>query len=161
MARPDPASARLLAGAAVLSLAAVVIALVSQYGFGMEPCPWCVLERAIFIAIAIVALLGMALRGAGRRLFAGLGVLLALCGVAATLWQHFQASHSESCALTLADKIMSRTLHLDSLLPQVFEARASCADAAVSLLGISYDLWALGVFVVVGLMALSALRRRA
>lgn len=159
MARPDPASARLLIGAAGLSLAAVVAALVSQYGFGMEPCPWCVLERAIFLAIAILSVLGLALRGVARGLFAGLSVLLALCGVAATLWQHFEASHSQSCALTLADKIMSRTLHLDSLLPSVFEARASCADAAVSLLGISYDLWALGGFVVAGLMAFSAMRR--
>ena len=161
MARPDPASARFLTAAAVLSLGAVGAALVSQYGFGMEPCPWCVLERAIFVCIAVAALIGLALRGAGRRVFAGLGLLLSLCGVASALWQHFQAAHSQSCALTLADRIVSRTLHLDSLLPSVFEARASCADAAVTLLGIQYDLWALGAFVVTALLTLSVLRRRA
>ena len=29
-----------------------------------------------------------------------------------------------------------------ALLPAVFEARASCADAAVSLLGVPYAFWA-------------------
>ena len=51
-------------------------------------------------------------------------------------------------------------LGLDSLWPDVFSARASCADAAVSLLGISYDLLSLALFLAVGLALLTLLRRR-
>ncbi|MBS0446201.1 MAG: disulfide bond formation protein B [Proteobacteria bacterium] len=159
MARRSPAAGRLLVGLALAALGAVGIALASQYGFGMEPCPWCVLQRAIFVSVAIACLIAAALRGLGRRVFSGLGLLLALCGIAAALWQHFQAAASASCSLTLADRIMSRTLHLDALLPSVFEARASCADAAVSLLGVPYDFWSAAMFVLLAIGAWRAAAR--
>ena len=65
--------------------------------------------------------------------------------MAAALWQHFVAAVSSSCNLTLADRIVSG-LRLDGLLPEVFEARASCADATVQLLGLPYEFWSLGLF---------------
>ena len=146
---------------ALACLAAVGVALVSQHVFDMQPCPWCVLQRVIFLAIALACILGLLWRGAsGRRVGAGLGLLLAMAGAAAALWQHFQAAASASCRLTLADKIVSGVLQLDSLWPDVFAARASCADAAVSLMGIPYDLWSLALFVGVGAGLLMVLRQR-
>lgn len=151
----------MLAAVALLCVAAVGAALVSQYRFDMQPCPWCVLQRVIYLAIALACGIGLLWRNAtGRRVAAGLGLLLALAGVAAALWQHFQAAASASCKQTLADKIVSGWLQLDSLWPDVFSARASCADAAVSLLGISYDLWSLALFAAVGLALLAVLRQR-
>ena len=148
-----------LAGVALACLAAVGAALVSQHAFGMQPCPWCVLQRVIFLAIALACGLGLAWRsGAGRRVGAGLALLLALGGVAAALWQHFQAAASASCNLTLADKIVSRWLQLDALAPDVFEARASCADAAVDLLGVPYDFWSLALFVAIAVVLVRLLR---
>ena len=152
--------ARWFGFAGLAALAAVGVALVSQHVFGMQPCPWCVLQRVIFLAIAIVCLVGYAWRAAPGRFLAGtLGFLLALCGIAAALWQHFQAAASASCNLTLADKIVSGWLGLDSLWPDVFSARASCADAAVSLLGIPYDFWSLAMYVLLALMISRAARR--
>ena len=72
----------------------------------------------------------------------------------------FVAAKSASCNLTLADRIMSAT-QLDRLLPDVFEARASCADAAVSLLGVPYAIWAALAFVVCAIVLLGILRRSA
>ena len=69
-------------------------------------------------------------------------------GVAAVLWQHFVAAASTSCNLTLADRLMNGS-GLPALLPEVFEARATCADAAVSLLGLPYEFWGLAVFVAI------------
>ena len=152
---------RRFAGVAIACLAAVGAALVSQHVFGMQPCPWCVLQRVIFLAIALACGLGLLWRSAaGRVLAGGLGLLLALGGIAAALWQHFQAAASASCNLTLADKIVSGWLGLDSLWPDVFSARASCADAAVSLLGVPYDFWSLALFVAVAFTLLRTLRRR-
>jgi len=140
---------------ALICIAAVAAALLSQHGFGMEPCPWCVLQRTIFLAIAAVCVIGMLLRGAAARAgAAGLVLLLALGGIAAALWQHFYAAASASCNLTLADKILN-ALQLPSLLPDVFSPRATCADAAVNLLGIPYDFWSLGLFVLLGVIALT------
>ena len=155
-------SARLFAGVGIACLAGVGAALISQHGFGMQPCPWCVLQRVILLAIALACLIGLLWRGAaGRTLAGGLGLLLALGGVAAALWQHFQAAASASCNLTLADKIVSAWLGLDSLWPDVFSARASCAEAAVKLLGVPYDFWSLALFAIVGLGLLRTLSRSA
>ena len=149
-------STRLLAGVAVVCLAAVGVALITQHMFDMQPCPWCVLQRLIFLAIALACVIGLVWRSvAGQMLAGSLGVVLALCGAAAALWQHFKAAASASCNLTLADKIVSGWLQLDELLPAVFSPRASCADAAVNLLGVPYDFWSLGLFV---LMAIALMR---
>ena len=152
-------STLLLGGGALLSVAAVGGALISQHRFGMEPCPWCVLQRVIFLAIALACLLGLALRQAqGRRVAAAVALLLALCGMAAALWQHFVAAASSSCNLTLAARIVGE-LRLDSLAPDVFSARASCMDAAVKLGGISYEFYSLALFIAIALCALRVLQR--
>jgi disulfide bond formation protein DsbB len=145
----------LLVAGAVIGIAAVGAALVSQHVFGMEPCPWCILQRLIFLAIALACLIGLAV----RRFGAALVMLLSLCGIAAALWQHFKAAASSSCAMTVADQIVIAT-KLDSLWPDVFLARASCADAAVSLFGIPYDFYSLALFVLMGVIGWLAWQRR-
>lgn len=145
---------------ALASFGALAAALVSQHVYGMDPCPWCVLQRLVFVAIGAFALLGLAWRGAtGRRLSATIALLLAVAGLAAALWQHFAAAKSASCNLTLADRIMNAT-GLNALIPEVFEARASCADAAVSLFGAPYDFWSAGLFIVIAVVAITVLLRR-
>ncbi|MCE2692396.1 MAG: disulfide bond formation protein B [Rubrivivax sp.] len=143
-----PAALLLLVAGA--SLTAIGAALVSQHVFDMQPCPWCVLQRAVFAAIALVALAGAwlprRLAKAGALLVTA---LLAAAGMAAALWQHLVAKSSSSCNLTLADRIISG-LQLDALAPEVFAPRASCADAAVNLLGLPYEFWSLGLFAALG-----------
>jgi len=144
-----------LAAMALLSLAAVAAALYTQHVWDMQPCPWCVLQRLIFVAIAAACLLGLALPRTGATLV----LVLAGSGVASALWQHFVAASSASCDLTLADRLMSAT-GLDGLWPEVFMAMASCADAKVDLAGLPYEFWSLGLFVALAAAALWLLRRR-
>jgi len=154
-----PGNGPLFALVALGSFAAVAAALVSQHVYGMEPCPWCVLQRLMFVAIGAFALLGLVWRGpAGTRVAGTFALMLAAGGLAAALWQHFVAAQSASCNLTLADKIVNAT-GLNAMLPGVFEARASCADAAVSLLGLPYAMWSGVLFAVIGVMMVAALRR--
>lgn len=136
----------------------VALALVAQHRFGMEPCPWCILQRILFIALAAVSLLAAALPQAwGRRLLSALAIPLAGGGVAAALWQHFVAAKSSSCALTFADKVIG-FLGVDTRWPEWFEVRANCADAAASILGVPFEFWALALFVVAaGVLLFSAL----
>jgi protein dithiol:quinone oxidoreductase len=146
----------LLVAAAVLSFAAVGLALVSQHAFDMQPCPWCVLQRLIFVVIGVVCLVALAAPRAGGAVV----LLLCVCGIAAALWQHFVAASSDSCDLTLAERIVS-ALGLDGLAPEVFQARASCAEAAVSMLGVPYEFYSLALFVVLAALAWRVLARRA
>jgi len=148
------AARRWLLAIALLSLAAVAAAVATQVMWDMLPCPRCVLQRLIFTTIAAVALLGLAWPRGGA---VGVG-LLAGCGVAAALWQHFVAASSASCDLTLADRIMAAT-GLDARFPDVFMAMASCADAKVDLAGLPYEAWSLMGFVLVAAGAVIAWRR--
>ena len=152
-----PQRTTLLLGMAVISLGAVAVALWTQHAMGMEPCPWCVLQRLIFVAIALVVLPARVWRrGFVQFTSALLALALALSGVAAALWQHFVAAASASCNLTLADRIVGG-LTLDEHWPEVFMATASCADAKVNLLGLPYEAWSLGLFVLIGVLAVRLL----
>ena len=143
-----------LLGIAGAALGAVATALVGQHGFDMQPCPWCALQRLIYVAIAIVALIGLAWRSpAAARALPLLLLLLCSFGIAAALWQHFVAAATDSCNLTLADRVLS-TLHLDVLLPAVFQPRASCADAAVDVLGVPFEFWSVAMFAFIEAAAL-------
>ncbi len=131
---------------AACCLGAVGAALVSQYAFDMQPCPWCILQRVQFLAIALVC--GVALmtqRVVPRLLFCVLALLLSLAGMATALWQHFVANNAFSCSLSLADRIISG-LALDQLMPAVLAPRAGCTDGRVELWGVSYELWSLTLF---------------
>ena len=148
---------QVLAIVAVLSFGALAAALVAQYVFDMQPCPWCVLQRLIFVVIRVLALVGAVTRGAVRRTATGLAIAAALSGIASALWQQFYAASENSCDLSLAERITT-ALHLDRLLPQVFIAYASCADAAVSILGIPFAIWSCAMFVLVALLLAWTLR---
>lgn len=145
---------------AAIGPGAVATALVTQHVFEMLPCAWCVLQRLIFVAIALVALPGALLASPRvRAASAALAGLLALGGIAAALWQHFVAASSTSCDLTLADRIVGGT-GLDQLLPGVFAAWASCADAAATLFAVPYEFYSLTLFVLIAALAATLLIRR-
>ena len=148
---------QVLVAVGLLSFAAVGLAAIAQYAFDMQPCPWCVLQRFIYIVVGVLALVAAALPGLGRRLFIVLALLGSLCGLASALWQQLHAVNEASCAMTLADRIMTG-LHLDSLLPQLFTAYASCADAAVSVLGIPFAVWSCLLYAILALLLLWSLR---
>lgn len=139
-------------------LIAVVGALVAQHGFDMQPCPWCILQRLIFVLIALVALVGAVPRSyLARTVAATLVILLSLAGGASAVWQNVVAAKSASCNLTLADKILS-ALRLNTTLPDVFEPRASCADAAVRLLGVPFEFWSLALFALLAVASILSMR---
>lgn len=156
-AMPSPRLSRraVLFGIAVASFAAVALALVSQHVYDMQPCPWCALQRLIFVGIGLVALLGLAWNGTllARRAVPLLLLLLCGCGIASALWQHFVAAASASCNLTLADRVLSAS-QLDQWLPEVFQPRATCADAAVDLIGVPYEFWSLALYLLIEAAAL-------
>jgi disulfide bond formation protein DsbB len=145
---------------ALMSFGAVGIALYTQHKLDMQPCPWCVLQRLVFVAIGAWALLGALLPARLWRQLVAIAVsLLAACGMAAALWQHFVAKASASCNLTFADKVMNAT-GLNERFPEVFAAYASCADAAVNLAGIPYEFYSLALFVLIDAIALMSFIRR-
>lgn len=150
-----------LALVALVALAAVGGALAAQHLLGMQPCPWCIFQRVLYLAIAVVALPGWLLRAPAATLAATLGVLaLALGGVAAAVFQHQVASRDASCAFTLADRFLSAT-GLETAVPWLFQVTATCLDAAqYRLLGLPFEVGSGLLFAVLAVAALALLRYR-
>ena len=161
-ATPSKLPARALAGMAVASFGAVGIALIAQHQFGVKPCPWCVLQRALFLLIGALSLLGW-LASAKRVLRQSVLVLvLVLCaaGLTAAVFQHEVASQSASCAMGLADNIVT-VLNLEELWPSVFMITGNCADAAAyRLLGLPYEVWSGLLFAALAALGLWVLNQR-
>ena len=140
---PRPAAHRgLLALVAGLSLIGLAAALVSQHRFDMQPCAWCALQRLLLALAGLSAAVGLVAAPVAAGALSTVG---SIGGLAAALWQHFVAAQTVSCNLSLADRVLAWT-QLDALVPDVFQPRASCADAKVDLLGIPYELWSAGLF---------------
>ncbi len=132
----------------------VGLALLAQHRLGMEPCPWCILQRILFMVVAALSLVAAAMPAAAlRRLLSALILPFTLGGIAAALWQHFVAAKSSSCNLTFADHVIS-FFGLDTRWPEVFEVRANCADAAVSIAGVPFEFWSLALFALAGMVTL-------
>ena len=148
---------QVLLAVAVLALAAVAGALVSQHVFDMMPCAWCVFQRLLYVVIAAFAVAGAFSSGTVRRGAVGLGLLGAAAGIASAMYQQLHAVNQFSCGQSLADRIVAG-LHLDVTFPNVFMAFASCADAAVNLLGIPYAVWSAMMFTVLAIVLLWTLR---
>lgn len=158
--------ARALALICLLSFAAVAAALIAQHGFKVRPCPWCILQRLIFVVIGVVAGLGWLLQRFKPALLAGLTLvpLLALGGLVAAWYQHDVASQMESCNLTMADRIVGY-FGVDERFPKVFMVTASCAEAAAyRLLGLPYEIWSgalYGLLIALAVLAFQSSRRSA
>ena len=148
---------QVLAIVGVLALGSVALAALAQYAFDMQPCPWCVLQRFIYLVVGVLALLAAVLSNMPRRVAIGLALLGALCGIASALWQQLAAVNENSCDLSLAERITT-ALQLDRLLPQLFIAYASCADAAVNVLGIPFAVWSCAMFTILALLLAWTLR---
>lgn len=160
--QPSKLPARALALMAAASFAGVGIALVAQHQFAVKPCPWCVLQRAIFLLIGVLSLVGWAVHVKRALRQAVLVLVLVLCaaGLTAAVFQHEVASQTATCAMGLADNIVT-ALGLEELWPSVFMITANCAEAAAyRLLGLPYEVWSGLLFTALGALGLVVLTKR-
>ena len=136
---------------AVICLLAVTAALVFQHVFDYRPCPFCILQRLIFLAIATLCLVTASMRARRLRIALKL-VTVVLCGfgIFTALYQNEVASKMFSCNLSYADKILN-ALGVESLWPAMFQVTATCAEAAVKMFGVPFEFYSLAVFAFVGL----------
>jgi disulfide bond formation protein DsbB len=148
--------AQVLTLVALLAIGSLATALTAQYLFDMQPCPWCVLQRLIYIVVAVLALAGAFLRGRARQIAIALAFIGTLSGIASALWQHLVASHEDSCVLSLADRITTG-LHLDRLMPKVFIAFGGC-DQLKPMMGIPFAIWSCAMYVILALLLAWTLR---
>jgi len=149
----------LLLSVAVASFGLIGVALYLQHGLDMLPCPLCVIQRYLFIAIGVFALIGAYARK--PKALASLGLLAALGGLG-TAGKHLWvlAHPGLSCGIDPMETFLNK-IPTATYLPFLFKADGLCEDALAPWFGLSIPQWS---FLWFGLFTLTlgwALIRRA
>ncbi len=121
----------------------------------MPPCAWCILQRFIYLVIGIVALIGWFLPSAWSRFGAVIVSIISIGGAVAAWHQHAVASQILTCSFTFADRFIS-DYGLDTAAPWLFGVYATCADAAVEVLGVEYAVGSLVMFAIIFILSLGS-----
>lgn len=142
----------------------ILVALYLEHGMGLEPCPLCITQRIFVIAVGVVALLAFLHNPAvtGRRVYAVLGLLLAIIGgyfSGRQLWlQSLPPEQVPLCGPSLS--YMFEVFPFMDALSLLLQGDGNCAKVD-KLFGVSLALWTLLAFIALALVNLfQALRRR-
>ncbi len=148
----------LLLSIAFFCLLALAIALYLQHGHGMLPCPYCVIQRYLFLGVTVLALLGVAAHqpkiGAGVCLTLTLGGL----GVAAK-HLYVLANPGLSCGIDPKEAFLNK-LPTAEYIPTIFHADGLCEGATAAVLGLTVPQWTLAAWIVVAVSMVWILTRR-
>jgi len=135
----------------------ILYALYLQYYEYQNPCPLCLLQRVVYIALMVVFLLG-ALHGprrTGAVVYSTLLVLVSLIGAGIAgrhVWlQHLPKDKVPECGPGLG-YILDR-FPLVNALEKIFRGSGECAEAGWRLMGLSIAEWSLVWFVLLGAYA--------
>ena len=139
-------------------------ALFLQYVKHQDPCPLCMVQRVVFIALLIVFALA-ALHGprrTGERVYAALIALLSLsgAGVAARhIWiQHLPADQVPACGPGL--DYMLETMPMAEVLKELMHGSGECAAKGWTFFALGIPEWSLLCYLALGAWAvLIALRK--
>lgn len=144
----SPSRNHLFAIAAV-SIALVGAALYLQHARGMLPCPLCVIQRYLFLGIAIFSLIGAFAHKI--KLGAGLALLCALGGLGVVGKHLYVLAHPGfSCGIDPMETVLNR-VPTATLLPSVFRADGLCEAAQDTVFGLNVPQWSAVWFVLLTL----------
>ncbi|RZT05727.1 disulfide bond formation protein DsbB [Duganella sp. CF402] len=149
----------LLLSIAVAAFGLIGVALYLQHGLDMLPCPLCVIQRYLFIAIGVCALIGA--YSSKPKALATVGLLAAIGGLG-TAGKHLWvlAHPGLSCGIDPMETFLNK-IPTATYLPFLFKADGLCEDALAPWFGLSIPQWS---FLWFGLFTLAlgwALIRRA
>jgi disulfide bond formation protein DsbB len=154
-----PASRKILLLIAAVSLALVGAALYLQHAKEMLPCPLCIIQRYLFLGVAIFSLVGAFTNK--LKLWAGVALLSALGGLGVAGKHLYVIAHPGfSCGIDPMETVLNR-IPTATLLPYVFRADGLCEAALDNVLGLSVPQWSALWFVILGLSLVWVLARRA
>lgn len=119
-----------------------------QYGPGHQPCPLCILQRYVYMAIAAASLAAAAFgpKRLAAMITAGLLGLFAAIGAALAIWQVTKGDTMTSCNTDLVGQIVY-ALPMRAWWPEFLAAYGGCADKYPPIFGVSIPVWSLIWFV--------------
>jgi disulfide bond formation protein DsbB len=152
-------SRTLLLAIAAVSIALIGAALYLQHVQGLLPCPLCVIQRYLFIGIAIFSLIGAF---ANRiKAGAGLALLCALGGLGVVGKHLYVLAHPGfSCGIDPMETTLNK-IPTATLLPGLFRADGLCEAAQETVFGLNVPQWSAVWFTILTLALVRVLVRRA
>ena len=154
--RIELSARRVFAVLALIPLALLAEGLVLQHFKGQAPCPLCVMQRAAFVLIALIAC-GAAIQNPRRRIAAGYGALIALVSLAGlgVAIRHVWLLHHPKfgCGIDVLEQFVN-DLPTAKLLPWLLHASGECTAPREAVLGLQVPEWSLIWFSVFLLVAL-------
>jgi protein dithiol:quinone oxidoreductase len=149
MPTSDSARSRLAFAAIFLACVGLLsYAFYLQHWKNLDPCPWCIVQRAGFIVVGCIALAGALHRG--KVVYAGLGLLASVAGMAAAAYHvYLQADpvRAAKCVGSPVERILDQ-LQVGKLLPALLQYDGPCTLKPWSLLGLSIPEWSAVWFVI-------------
>ncbi|MGB8077359.1 MAG: disulfide bond formation protein B [Gallionella sp.] len=140
-------------------------ALYLQYVEHQDPCPLCMVQRVIFIALMAVFALAVVQgpKRIGERIYAALIVLLSLTGVGVAsrhIWiQHLPKDQVPACGPGL--DYMLETMPMSNVLKALMHGSGECAEKGWTFVTLGIPEWSLLCYIGLGVWAvLIALRTR-
>jgi disulfide bond formation protein DsbB len=153
-----PSSRNLLLLIAAVSFALIGAALYLQHAKDMLPCPLCVIQRYLFLAIGVCSLLGAF---AGKiKAGAALALLGALGGLGVVGKHLYVLAHPGfSCGIDPMETALNK-IPTATMLPWLFRADGLCENATDTLFGLSIPQWSAVWFAILALSLAWVLARR-
>ncbi len=159
-------SPRLLFAATALACAGLLAyGYYLQYHDGLEPCPMCIFQRLCFMGVLVICAIGAihGPRGAGRLVYGGLTVLVALVGggiATRQVWlQHLPEDRVPACGPGL--EYMLEMYPLADVIRKALRGSGDCALVDWTFLGLSIAEWSLACFTLIVIVHLHQLVRGA
>ena len=150
----------LLVAVGVASLALVGFALYLQHGKDMLPCPLCVIQRYIYIGLALICFIIAALPNSMARTGTGLATLTSLSGLGVAGWHLWIKAHpSVSCGIDPLETSLNK-IPTAELLPFLFKADGLCTTEYAPILGLQVPSWSFVWFGIFSMLLLWAALRR-
>lgn len=143
----------------VVSSSLLVFGLYLQHGVGLEPCPMCIMQRYVWVVVALVALLGALTPGRAAVWIVGVWLLGAAAGgayvAARQSWLQWYPPEAASCGRDFYGIVDSFPLH--EALPMIFRGSGDCAAVDWTFLGGTIANWSFVWFVLCAVLTMGAL----
>lgn len=136
---------RVFAAFTLIPLALLAEALVLQHFDGQAPCPLCVLQRAGYLLVALIALAAATHQpqGRGSAIYAAGIALASFSGAGVALWHVWTLHHPKfGCGIDVMEQFVNK-LPTAKLLPWLFHASGECAAQHKAILGLQVPEWSL------------------
>ena len=151
-------SRSILLATAAVCCALIAVALYLQHVANLLPCPLCVIQRYLYLAMAVGCLVGAATRK--PKLGAGIGLLAGLGGLGFVVKHLYVLAHPGfSCGIDPQETFLNK-LPTAAYLPWLFQADGLCENATEGFLGLSIPQWSAVWFVILTATMLWVLLRR-